>query len=152
MKSKAHKIGAVFYIFWGAIHVLGGIMMMVAANDGVNSFIAAQTQNEQTVLVDASADRNSDGYRAAVGVFTFHAFNILWFGMLAIFIAVIMNWINSSLGFWLNAGIIGLVEIGLIIHITISGIDVFSGPVVGIALYLIALFFTALGNFSRQTA
>lgn len=152
MKTNAHKIGAVFYILWGAIHVLGGGMMIMAANDGVNTFIVSQTQHEQSVLVDPAADRNSDGYRAAVGIFTFHAFNIAWFGLFAIVIAVMMNWKNSSTGYWLNAAVIGCVELGLIIHVTIAGIDIFSGPITGIALFVLALLFSSIAKFSQQPA
>ena len=73
MKAYTHRIGAILYILWGIIQVLGGGMMIVAANSGVNGLIALQTQSEQPILVDSSADQNSAGFKAAKGVFTYPA-------------------------------------------------------------------------------
>ncbi len=151
MKSNAHKIAAVFYVLWGIIHVLGGFMMLSAANDGVNSFVKAQTGLNHAVILDTSANQNTLGVISAKGVFLFHSYNLIWIGIIVAVIAIRMNWKNSLPGYWLNLGLVGFTDIGLIIFIIVPGIMSISDAWIGPFLFVVAFFFSSAGLYMNRS-
>jgi hypothetical protein len=50
----------------------------------------------------------------ASSVFAFHAFNLMWLGLLAGLIAVRLNWYNVLAGYWLNVALVGFTDLGLL--------------------------------------
>ncbi len=118
------KIGSVFYILWGLLH-------LVAAK---KVYILGQTLESGIVQGRIFQD----------------AFYLLFFAIFGIVVAVIFNWKNSKLGFWLNSIVISFIDIGFIITILIPGyLPLFPG-LIGPILWLLALVFTAVGLYQRN--
>ena len=82
---------------------------------------------------------------ALSGILSYHAFNIVWFGIFAIVVALVYNWKNIRLGFWLNLLVLSAVEVGLIIFLLLPGYQDFSSGGIGLSLYFLAVTFTTLG-------
>jgi hypothetical protein len=139
--KQAHKVGAVCYILWGLIHVLGGAVMFQrisadGAMGGAAVMAPAVPIAEQTPIPMGLAD----------GVFLYHAWNILWFGLFAIVVAVLLNWKNSRVGYWANFAVLGAAEIGLIAAMIWPGhMKVGLGTLAGLVLWTLGVLFTTVG-------
>ena len=113
------KIGAVFYILWGLLH-------LVAAK---KVYILGQTLESGMVQGRIYQD----------------AFYLLFFAIFGIAVAVLFNWKNSKLGYWLNLFVVSFADIGFIITVLIPGyLPLFPGSI-GPILWLIAIVFTTIG-------
>ena len=92
-KVVAHKIGAVPYLLWGVLHINAAI---------------ATCQLGATLepcLVQGRVYQD--------------AWNLVFFAIAVSLVAIILNWRNSRLGFWLNLGIASVTDMGFIIHILV---------------------------------
>ncbi len=140
MKS-AHKIGAVCYILWGLIHVLrGAVMFRRISADGA--------MGGATVMAPGMpiAGQPQIPMGLADGVFLYHAWNILWFGLFAIVVAVLLNWKNSRVGYWANFAVLGAVEVGLIAAMIWPGhMKVGPDTLSGLVLWALGVLFTTMG-------
>jgi hypothetical protein len=148
--KNAHKIGAVFYILWGLIHVLGGAVMFQRIS-------AEGAMGGATVMAPSVpiAEQPQIPMGLADGVFLYHAWNILWFGLFAIVVAVLLNWKNSRVGYWVNFAVLGAVEVGLIAAM-IWPAHMKAGPdtLSGLVLWALGVLFTTMGylRVGRATA
>lgn len=116
-----HKVGAVFYGLWGLWHFHVVALM----------FEFATNQMDRGVL-------QARIYQGA--------FHILWFAMGAVIIAILFNWRNSRIGYWLNLFMIGWTEVGLFLFFILPGYfpwlpTGFVGPL----LWIGAVIFSTLG-------
>ena len=137
MKKYAHKIGAVFYVLWGLLHVLGGVAIMSEHNT------AAQIAMQSTALQpDSFMDISSP---ALSGILSYHGFNIIWFGVFAIVVGIFYNWKNSKGGYWLNLAVLSAIELGLIIFLLLPGYMSLSDGGIGLSLFILALIFSTIG-------
>src|SRR5580700_8212417 len=100
---RAYRIGAVCYVIWGIFHAyIGGFLLYRVATAGTHGALATignalppgriLTQNDPLVN----------------GVLQHYAWNLLWFGVYAIVLAVFMNWRNSRTGYWFNLVVVSL--------------------------------------------
>lgn len=149
MRKNAHKIAAVVYMLWGAIHILGGAAMMSASRQGPDTFVQMLTGNASEAF---GALQESLGVRAATEVFAFHSFNIIWLGALAILTALFLNWKNYRSGYWLNLAIVGCADLGLILFMVVPGVMSISDAWIGPALFVIAIFFSTFARFQSARA
>ncbi len=79
------------------------------------------------------------------------AFYLLFFALFGIVVAVMFNWKNSKLGYWLNLVVISVGDIGFIITVLMPGyIPLFPGSL-GPILWLIALTLTTISMLKRKT-
>jgi len=147
MKS-AYKIGAVSYILWGLIHMAGGaIMFQRILADGAMGGAAVMAPGvpiaEQPAIPAGLAD----------GVFLYHAWNILWLGLFAIVVAVLLNWKNNRVGYWANFAVLGAVEVGLIAAMMWPG-HMKAGPdtLSGLVLWALGVLFTTMGYLKTGQA
>ena len=74
-----------------------------------------------------------------------HAWNLLFFAVFAIVVAVSMNWNNSRLGFWLNLYVISAADIGFIVFVLVPGYAPMMPGALGPILWILALALTTLG-------
>jgi len=73
------------------------------------------------------------------------AWNLLFFSLFAIAVAIALNWKNSRPGYWLNLTVISFGDIGFIVIVLMPGyIPLFPG-IVGAALWILALALSSLG-------
>lgn len=77
----------------------------------------------------------------ASSVLAFHAFNLMWLGLLAGLIAVPLNRYNASVGYWLNLALVGFTDRGLVLFIIRPGVMSWADAWIGPALFIAAWLF-----------
>ncbi len=113
-----HKIGAVFYLLWGLLHIKAAIA----------TYQLGATLEPGLVQGRVYQD----------------AWNLVFFAITVSVIAILLNWRNSRLGFWLNLGIATVTDIGFIIHILMPGYFPIIPGIIGPVLWVFAVIFTAV--------
>ena len=114
----AAKIGAIFYIMWGILHIYVGIM----------------------VLSKLLAHGLPIGTDAGRSVMYFWLATII--GVQATLIGIFLNWRNDRAGYWLNMGISTAGDVGLVIFMMIPGNLPFDQGISGPILWAHALIFS----------
>ncbi|NWF39002.1 hypothetical protein F3F96_07635 [Mariprofundus sp. NF] len=113
-----YRIGAVLYCIWGVLHV----------NAAIATYELGATLEPGLVQGRVYQD----------------AWNLLFVAISVSVIAILLNWKNSRLGFWLNLGIASVTDMGFIIHVLVPEyvplIPAGAGPV----LWVFAVIFTAI--------
>lgn len=137
MRKNSAKIGAIIYILWGILHIIGGGYMLAEADPGAqlgmlsSHNVSGSLPSEMGTIIHASL--------------SFHAFNLLWLGALALAVAVTLNWKNDHIGYWLNLSVVAAADIGMIIFLLLPGhlaiAEAFPGPV----LWFLAAAFSTMG-------
>lgn len=114
-----YKVGAALYLLWGVLHVKAAIA---------------------TYQLGATLDPG-----LVQGRIYQDAWNLLFSAISVSLIAIVLNWKNSRLGFWLNLGIASVSDLGFIFHILVPGNLPLIPGVAGPVLWLLAVVFTAIG-------
>ncbi|MEP0709197.1 MAG: hypothetical protein ABJL17_05180 [Parvibaculum sp.] len=118
------RIGAISYVLWGVLH-------LKAAYDG---FELAATQDPGFVQ----------------GKLSQGAWDLAFFSIAAILIAILLNWRNDSRGYWLNLVMVSAADLGFVIFVLLPGhIPLFPG-LLGPALWLSGALFSTLAILSRR--
>lgn len=138
MGKLFQRIGATSYILWGVLHVVFGIMFLY----GAMAADGAATLEDVAGITDLSA--------SAAPFFAQHAFNLLWVGVFATVVGVWLNWKNDVAGFWVNASVVSLFDIGFIAFVLVPGHMSLQDGLLGPVLWVIALVFTGLAHFRRD--
>jgi hypothetical protein len=143
LKKYAHKIGAVFYVLWGILHILGGI-----------AILTAESPNAQLAMFDTAVPADTlpaNPGEVVHAALSFHAFNLAWFGVFALLVGVLMHWRNSRLGYWLNFSIVGVADIGLFIFLIFPGYMALADGSPGPVRWILAFIFSANGLLNAQS-
>ena len=112
------RIGAVLYILWGILHIVAAYKV----------FALGQTLDQGMVQGRIYQD----------------AWNLLFFALFGIVVAVLYNWKNSKIGYWLNLVVVSAGDIGFIITVLLPGyLPLFPGAL-GPILWLLALTFSTI--------
>jgi hypothetical protein len=114
-----HQIGAVLYVLWGLLH-------LYAANQ-----VFRLGSSQEPGKVQGRIYQN--------------AWNLAWFAVFVIVIAVVYNWKNNPLGFWLNLVTASVTDIGFILFILVPGYLPLRPGILGPALWILAVIFSTLG-------
>ncbi len=124
MKTYAHKIGAAMYFIWGLLHLK-----------------AAYSVYQLGMSLDAGMVQGR--------VFQ-DAWGLLFFALVGIFVAIIFNWKNSRLGYWINLTTVSVTDIGFIFFVLMPGyIPLFPG-VLGPVFWVLAVIFSTIGLKAPQ--
>ena len=119
------KLVAVVYVLWGLLHIAAARKV----------YLLGQTLEPGMVQGRIYQD----------------AWNLLFFALFAIVVAVALNWKNSRMGYWLNLVVVSATDIGFIVAILIPGyLPLFPGTV-GPILWIIALALSTIA-ITRGTA
>lgn len=121
----AHKIGAVLYLLWGILHIKAAVA----------TYQLGATLEPGLVQGRVYQD----------------AWNLAFFAIAVSVIAVMLNWRNSRLGFWLNLSIASVTDLGFIIHILAPGHIPIVPGIVGPVLWLLAVIFTAFAIMKTKS-
>ena len=113
-----HKIGAVLYLLWGLLHIKAAIA----------TYQLGATLEPGLVQGRVYQD----------------AWNLVFFAISVSVIAVLLNWRNSRLGFWLNLSIATVTDIGFIIQVLMPGYIPMIPGIAGPVLWVFAVIFTAV--------
>ena len=116
---KFAKIGSAFYVIWGLLHIVGAIQGF---------------QLGASLELDLVRGKINQG-----------AWDLLFVALAGISIAVIYNWKNNRLGYWINLIMVSIADIGFIIFVLIPGyVDLFPG-ILGPVFWVSAAIFSTLG-------
>jgi len=113
-----YRIGAALYLLWGVLHV----------NAAIATYELGATLEPGLVQGRVYQD----------------AWNLLFVAIAVSVIAILLNWKNSRLGFWLNLGIASITDMGFIIHVLVPEHVPFIPAVAGPVLWVLAVIFTAI--------
>ena len=120
------KLGAVTYVFWGLLHIQAARLVYMLG---------------QTLEPGMVQGRIYQG-----------AWNLLFFALFGIVVAILLNWKNSRLGYWLNLVVISAADIGFIVAVLVPGyVPLFPGGI-GPLLWVLALVFSTLGILKTSRA
>jgi hypothetical protein len=112
------RIGAVLYVLWGILHIVAAYKV----------FSLAQTLEQGMIQGRLYQD----------------AWNLLFFALFGIVIAVLYNWKNSKNGYFLNLIVVSTGDIGFILTVLLPGyLPLFPGSL-GPILWLLALTFSTI--------
>jgi hypothetical protein len=119
------KIGATSYIIWGLLHI----------GAALDEFRLGSTLEPR--LVQGKINQG--------------AWDLLFFALFAIVVAVKYNWKNDSLGYWLNLIVVSAADIGFIIFVLLPGhLALFPG-ILGPVFWIGGAVFSTLGIRTKIT-
>jgi hypothetical protein len=119
------KIGSGLYVIWGLLHI-------VAA---VQEFMLGVTL--EFGLVQGKINQG--------------AWELLFIALTAIIIAVIYNWRNSRMGYWINLLMVSITDIGFVIFVFLPGYVSFATGILGPVFWISAAIFSTIGIRSQAT-
>ena len=122
MKTYAHKIGAVMYFIWGLLHLKAAYSVYQLGT----SLEAGMVQGR--IFQDA--------------------WNLLFFALVGITVAVVFNWHNSRLGYWINLITVSVTDIGFIAFVLVPGyLPIYPG-ILGPVFWVLGAVFSTIGLFA----
>lgn len=116
---RVARVGSVVYILWGLLH-LGAVY--------------------DEFSLGASLDPGLVQGKIYQG-----AWNLLFIALASILIAVMLNWRNSVLGYWLNLAVVSIADVGFLIFIFLPGYVSWVPGIFGPVLWISAAIFTTIG-------
>ncbi len=120
---KFAKIGAGFYVLWGLLH-------LKAAFDGFS--------------LGGSLDSG-----LVQGKLNQGAWDLLFFALASILIAILYNWKNDVMGYWLNMVLVSAADIGFILFVLLPGYVPFFPGILGPVFWISAATFSTIGIRAR---
>ena len=118
------KIGATTYVLWGLLHIEAARRV----------YMLGQTLDPGMVQGRIYQD----------------SWNLLFFALFGIVVAVIWNWRNSRLGYWLNLVVVSAGDIGFILFVLLPGYIPLVLGGLGPLLWVLALVFSTLGILNTR--
>lgn len=120
------RIGAIFYFLWGVLHIVAALKVYTLGQSLETGMIQGR------ILQDA--------------------WNLLFFALFGMVVAIKYNWVNSKLGYWLNLVVVSAGDIGFILFLLIPGhIPIVPGAL-GPVLWLLALAFSTAAIYQKKAA
>lgn len=127
MSRVAAKIGAVFYVIWGIVHINAAHALLKLG------------QSLDPGMVQARVFQD--------------AWNILVGAIAVIVVGIAMNWRNSKVGFWINLTLVSLLDIAFVLFVIVPGYAPLWPGLQGPIAWVIAVFFSTVGLATgRRTA
>ena len=124
MTSPMSKIGTVFYVIWGLLH-------LKAARDVYVLATALPAGLPQGRLLQS-------------------AWNLLAFALAAIIVAALLNWKNDKVGYWANLAIVSVTDVGFVLFVLVPGyVPLFPG-IAGPGFWVLGTIFTTVGYRLRS--
>jgi hypothetical protein len=119
MSNVFARSGAITYVLWGLLHVEAARRVMMLG------------QSLEPGMVQARIYQG--------------AWNLLFFALFGIVVAVWMNWKNNRTGYWLNLVVVSVGDIGFILLVLAPGYLPLMPGALGPALWILALILTTIG-------
>jgi hypothetical protein len=126
MSRLAPKVGAIFYVIWGIVHINAAYALLKLGRSVDAGMVQAR------VLQDA--------------------WNILAGAIVVIIVGVAMNWRNSTTGFWINLALVSLLDIAFVVFVIVPGYAPLWPGLQGPIAWVIAAFFSTVGLTARRHA
>ena len=113
------KVGAAAYVMWGILHIQAARLVFLLGDSLEPGMVQGRIYQD--------------------------AFNLLFFAIFGIAVAVWLNWRNSRLGYWLNLVVISAADIGFIVYVLLPGYVPLVPGGLGPLLWVVAIIFSTLG-------
>ena len=113
------KVGAVAYVMWGILHIQAARLVFLLGDSLEPGMVQGRIYQD--------------------------AFNLLFFAIFGIAVAVWLNWRNSRLGYWLNLVVISAADIGFIVYVLLPGYVPLVPGGLGPLFWVVAIIFSTLG-------
>ena len=113
------RLGAITYVLWGLLHIQAA------------RFVYLLGQSLEPGIVQGRIYQD--------------AWNLLFFALFGIVVAVMLNWKNSRLGYWLNLVVVSAGDIGFIVTVLLPGYIPWVPGGVGPLLWVLAAVFSTIG-------
>ncbi len=122
--NKWAKIGAVCYVLWGLIHINAARLVYILGESVDPGMVQARIYQDAWLL--------------------------FFIAIASIVIAIIYNWQNSRLGYWLNLIMLSVADVGFIGLVLVPGYAPWMPAGLGPALWLLAVVFSSIGLFGGK--
>ena len=122
MSNILAKLGAVSYLLWGLLHIEAA---------------------RKVYLLGQSLEPGMIQGRIFQG-----AWDLLFFVIFGIVVAIVFNWKNSRLGYWLNLVVISAGDIGFILFVLAPGYFPLIPGILGPVLWILAAGLTTAARLS----
>ena len=119
------KIGSGLYVIWGLLHIVAAV---------------------QEFMLGASLE-----FGLVQGKINQGAWELLFVALTSIIIAVVYNWRNNRLGYWINILMVSIADIGFIIFVFLPGHVTFLTGILGPVFWISAAIFSTVGARSKAT-
>ena len=119
-----HRIGAVLFVIWGLIHINAAYLTYKLG------------QGLEAGIVQGRVFQNA-GF-------------LLFFAIVAIAVAVKMNWHNSRLGYWLNTITLTVTDVIYIVFLIIPGYVPLWPGLIGPLFWVLALVFSTMAILKEK--
>lgn len=140
MKRYSYRIGAIFYVLWGLLHIVGAsALLWQAFNEGATAVLASIGSNTPINEIPILASE------LTTAVLAYYAWNLLWVGLFVAFVGGRFNWHNSRMGYWLNLVVVSAVDGGLVLLVLLPGHMAWSDGMLGVSLWIPAVVFSTIG-------
>jgi hypothetical protein len=123
MNMAAAKIGAIFYVIWGLVHINAAYALLKLGQSVDPSMVQARVFQD--------------------------AWNIFFGAIVVIIVGVTMNWRNSKAGFWINLTLVSLLDIAFVAFVIVPGYAPLWPGLQGPIAWVIAAVFSAIGLASH---
>jgi len=117
------RIGAVFYLLWGLLHLNAARMAFLLG------------QSVEPGMIQGRLLQN--------------AWNLLFFTVFSIVVAILYNWKNDRMGYWLNLIVVTAADIGFIAFVLIPGHAPMMPGAIGPLLWILAVIFSTIGILGK---
>ncbi len=113
------KLGAITYVLWGLLHIEAARKVYLLSQSLEPGILQGRIYQD--------------------------AWNLLFFALFGIIVAIFLNWKNSRLGYWLNLIVVSAADIGFILFVLIPGYVPLVPGGLGPLLWILALVFSTMG-------
>jgi hypothetical protein len=146
MGMTAYKWGAISYILWGVMHAMIGLQIL-----WINLGQSSQ-QVIRSLYLDAGPQATPAQLGSVIGaLINQHGWNLFWFGIVAVTVAVIGNWRNNRAAYWANLALVSLADIGFIFAILIPGYINVAMGIGGPILWVVAMVLSTIGILKTKS-
>jgi hypothetical protein len=111
LQSNALKLAAVLWVIWGLVHALAGYIVLTSDATGAVQAIADGVPPSE--LVANYPD-------AAGGILNQHGWNLGWFGIATIIVAVFI-WRENLTAIWVTGMVGGMADLGYLFFVDFPG-------------------------------
>jgi hypothetical protein len=118
------KPGAISYVVWGLLHIVAAFEEFTLG------------RSLEPGLVQGKINQG--------------AWDLLFFALFAIVVAVKYNWRNDTLGYWLNLIVVSAADIGFIIFVLLPGHAAWFPGILGPVFWTAGVIFSTVGIKRKQ--
>lgn len=122
MSNIFAKLGSITYVLWGILHIEAARKV----------YVLGQTLDVGMVQGRIFQD----------------AWNLLFFAIFGIVIAIFLNWKNSRPGYWLNLAVVSAGDIGYIVFVLVPGYVPLMPGALGPIVWVLAVAFSTVAILS----